>query len=135
AVVVSGVTVAGDEAKITVEDLPDTHGVAWRVFAAREYVSIVVDMIVQNQAWDGTTDLTFTVPAVDQRRTIDTLRHAVRELVGGHREPRTCAPTASGSRTTTTSARCRWSVSACARTPASPSGCSRSSRRRASTSS
>ena len=82
AVVVSGVTVAGDEAKITVEDLPDTHGVAWRVFAPLADASVVVDMIVQNQAWDGTTDLTFTVPAGDKRRTIDTLRQAVPDLVG-----------------------------------------------------
>jgi len=82
AVVVSGVTVAKDEAKITVEDLPDTHGVAWRVFASLADASIVVDMIVQNQAWDGTTDLTFTVPAVDKKRTIDILRAAVPDLVG-----------------------------------------------------
>ena len=86
AVVVSGVTVSRDEAKITVEDLPDTHGVAWRVFAPLADASIVVDMIVQNQAWDGTTDLTFTVPAVDQRRTIDTLRQAVPDLVGADGE-------------------------------------------------
>jgi aspartate kinase len=82
AVVVSGVTVAKDEAKITVEDLPDTHGVAWRVFAPLADASIVVDMIVQNQAWDGTTDMTFTVPAVDKKRTIDILRQAVPDLVG-----------------------------------------------------
>jgi aspartate kinase len=82
AVVVSGVTVAKDEAKITVEDLPDTHGVAWRVFAPLADANIVVDMIVQNQAWDGTTDLTFTVPAGDKKRTIETLRTAVPELVG-----------------------------------------------------
>jgi aspartate kinase len=82
AVVVSGVTVAKDEAKITVEDLPDTHGVAWRVFAPLADANIVVDMIVQNQAWDGTTDLTFTVPAGDKKRTIETLRQAVPDLVG-----------------------------------------------------
>jgi len=82
AVVVSGVTVAKDEAKITVEDLPDTHGVAWRVFAPLADASIVVDMIVQNQAWDGTTDMTFTVPAVDKKRTLDILRTTVPELVG-----------------------------------------------------
>jgi aspartate kinase len=82
AVVVSGVTAARDEAKITVEDLPDTSGVAWRVFAPLADASIVVDMIVQNQAWDGTTDLTFTVPTVDRKRTIEILRQAVPELVG-----------------------------------------------------
>src|SRR5678815_4468645 len=39
-------------------------------------------MIVQNQAWDGTTDMTFTVPAVDKKRTLDILRTTVPELVG-----------------------------------------------------
>lgn len=81
-VVVSGVTLARDEAKITVEDLPDIAGVAGRLFAPLADAGISVDMIVQNQAWDGTTDLTFTLPAGDQRRATEILRGAVPELVG-----------------------------------------------------
>ena len=81
-VVVSGVTVAKDEAKITCEDLPDTSGVAGRLFASLADANISVDMIVQNQAYDGTTDLTFTVPKGDRKRTIDLLREKVPELVG-----------------------------------------------------
>jgi aspartate kinase len=86
AVVVSGVTVAKDEAKIIVDDLPDTPGVAWRVFAPLADANIVVDMIVQNQAWDGTTDLTFTVPAIDKKRALDTLRAAIPDIVGANGE-------------------------------------------------
>jgi aspartate kinase len=82
AIAVSGVTVARDEAKITVEDLPDTHGVAWRIFAALADAGVVVDMIVQNQAYDGTTDITFTVPALDRKRAIETLTSKVPDLVG-----------------------------------------------------
>jgi aspartate kinase len=52
------------------------------VFAPRADAGIVVDMIVQNQAWDGTTDMTFTVPAVDRKRVVDILRQTVPELVG-----------------------------------------------------
>src|SRR5687768_772871 len=77
AVVVSGVTVAKDEAKVTVEDLPDTAGVAARVFAPLAASGIVVDMIVQNQAYDGTTDLTFTVPQGDRKRAVEILRKEV----------------------------------------------------------
>jgi aspartate kinase len=82
AIAVSGVTVARDEAKITLEDLPDTHGIAWRIFAALADANIVVDMIVQNQAYDGTTDLTFTVPALDHKRALETLIAKVPDLVG-----------------------------------------------------
>jgi aspartate kinase len=82
-VVVSGVTVAKDEAKITCEDLPDTSGVAAKLFAPLADANISVDMIVQNQAYDGTTDLTFTVPRGDTKRAIETLKSKVPELVGG----------------------------------------------------
>jgi aspartate kinase len=81
-VVVSGVTVAKDEAKITCEDLPDTSGVAGRLFAPLADANISVDMIVQNQAYDGTTDLTFTVPRIDRKRTVEILRDKVPDLVG-----------------------------------------------------
>jgi aspartate kinase len=81
-VVVSGVTLARDEAKITVEDLPDTSGVAGRLFAPLADANISVDMIVQNQGYDGTTDLTFTVPKGDRKRAVDILKDKVPELVG-----------------------------------------------------
>jgi aspartate kinase len=81
-VVVSGVTVAKDEAKITVEDLPDTSGVAATLFAPLADADISVDMIVQNQAYDGTTDLTFTVPRGDRKRAVDILKEKVPDLVG-----------------------------------------------------
>jgi aspartate kinase len=81
-VVVAGVTVAKDEAKITCEDLPDTTGVAAKLFAPLADANISVDMIVQNQAYDGTTDLTFTVPRGDRKRTIEILKEKVPDLVG-----------------------------------------------------
>jgi aspartate kinase len=86
-VVVSGVTVVRDEAKVTVEDLPDTAGVAARVFAPLAAHNIIVDMIVQNQAYDGTTDLTFTVPQGDRKRAVDILRKEVPDLVGASADP------------------------------------------------
>jgi aspartate kinase len=85
-VVVSGVTVAKDEAKITCEDLPDTSGVAGRLFAPLADANISVDMIVQNQAYDGTTDLTFTVPKGDRKRTVEILKEKVPDLVGKEAE-------------------------------------------------
>ena len=81
-VVVSGVTASRDEAKITLEDLPDTPGIAARVFAPLADANISVDMIVQNQAYDGTTDLTFTVPKLDRKRSIEILKDKVPDIVG-----------------------------------------------------
>ena len=81
-VVVSGVTASKDEAKITLEDLPDSPGIAARVFAPLAEANISVDMIVQNQAYDGTTDLTFTVPKGDRKRSVALLAEKVPDLVG-----------------------------------------------------
>jgi len=81
-VVVSGVTASKDEAKITLEDLPDSPGIAARVFAPLAEANISVDMIVQNQAYDGTTDLTFTVPKGDRKRSVALLTEKVPDLVG-----------------------------------------------------
>jgi aspartate kinase len=85
-VVVSGVTASRDESKITCEDLPDTPGIAARMFAPLADANISVDMIVQNQAYDGTTDLTFTVPKADRKRSIELLAAKVPDLVGTHGE-------------------------------------------------
>ncbi|HTJ43698.1 MAG TPA: aspartate kinase [Kofleriaceae bacterium] len=85
-VVVSGVTIARDEAKVTIEDLPDQPGVAAKLFAPLAAGGVVVDMILQNQAWDGTTDMTFTVPQGDRKRAIEILRKEVPDLVGAEGE-------------------------------------------------
>jgi aspartate kinase len=61
--IVSGVTLAKAEAKITLREVKDKPGVAAAIFGALADESIVVDMIVQNVSEDGsTTDITFTVP-------------------------------------------------------------------------
>ncbi len=72
-VMVSGVTVVRDEAKVTVRNVPDTPGVAWRLFAPLSDAGIVVDMIIQNISSDGHTDMTFTVPRGERKRTVELL--------------------------------------------------------------
>ncbi|CAN5289265.1 aspartate kinase [soil metagenome] len=85
-VVVSGVTASRDEAKITLEDLPDLPGIAARMFAPLADENVSVDMIVQNQAYDGTTDLTFTVPKGDRKRSVQLLTDKVPDIVGAKGE-------------------------------------------------
>jgi len=52
-------------AKITFTSVPDRPGVASQVFSALAKENVVVDMIIQNSSAEGTTDLTFTIPAAD----------------------------------------------------------------------
>ncbi|HVX71947.1 MAG TPA: aspartate kinase, partial [Devosia sp.] len=69
--IVSGVTLAKAEAKITLRDVKDKPGVAAAVFGALADESIVVDMIVQNISDDGSvTDITFTVPDSEYDKSV-----------------------------------------------------------------
>ena len=58
---VSGIAFNRDEARLVVRGVPDTPGVAYKVIGPVSDANIEVDVIVQNVAADGTTDLTFTV--------------------------------------------------------------------------
>jgi len=75
--IVSGVTLAKAEAKITLRDVKDNPGVAAAIFGTLADQGIIVDMIVQNIADDGaTTDITFTVPDSEYDKAIKTLKDA-----------------------------------------------------------
>jgi aspartate kinase len=75
--IVSGVTLAKAEAKITLRDVKDKPGVAAAIFGALADESIVVDMIVQNVSEDGsTTDITFTVPDSEYDKAVRALEAA-----------------------------------------------------------
>ena len=78
--VVSGVTCNANEAKIRVRNVPDQPGIAVRLFTPLGEAGIVVDMIVQNFANDGTTDMTFTVPRADYRRALEIAENVGAEL-------------------------------------------------------
>lgn len=73
-VLVSGVTYDRDEAKITLLRVPDRPGLAAQVFGPIADAHIVVDMIIQNAAEDGTTDLTFTVPKADYKKAMSLVK-------------------------------------------------------------
>jgi aspartate kinase len=64
-VVISGVTLNKNEAKITVCDVTDMPGIAARIFKEISKSGINVDTIVQNVSHKGYTDLSFTVPSSD----------------------------------------------------------------------
>jgi aspartate kinase len=64
-----------------VRRVPDKPGIAAAIFVPLAEHHINVDMIVQNVAEDGTTDMTFTVGKADLPRAIAALE-AVRAQIG-----------------------------------------------------
>jgi len=79
-VVVRGVSLDKNQAKITLLAVPDQPGVAAKIFKSLAEVAISVDMIVQNishGAGKPATDLSFTIEKADllkARKTIDKLQ-------------------------------------------------------------
>ncbi len=79
--VVSGVTLDKDQARITLKKVPDQPGVAAKIFTPIAEAGIVVDMIIQNMRPGGKTDLTFTIPRADYTRTME-IERKVAERIG-----------------------------------------------------
>lgn len=77
---ISGVAIETDEAKVTLDDVPDRPGMAATVFRAVADEGINVDMIVQNISHDAKTDLSFTVPTADLSRLKGVVERLVEEI-------------------------------------------------------
>ena len=78
--VVSGVTVDKNQARITLRKVPDQPGVAAKIFTPITEADIVVDMIIQNTRSGGETDLTFTVPTGDYSRAMEIEKRIAEEI-------------------------------------------------------
>src|SRR5487761_1926390 len=79
--VVTGIAFARDEAQITLRRVSDEPGVAAAIFMPLAEANINVDMIIQVVSDDTTTtDLTFTVPAIDFERAKGVLEKARGEI-------------------------------------------------------
>jgi len=64
-IVVRGVAADTEQAKVTLQRVPDCPGVAARIFQAVAGANVNVDMIVQNVSEAGFADISFTIPLVD----------------------------------------------------------------------
>jgi len=80
--VVSGIAYSRDEAKMTLLAVPDKPGVAYSILGPVAAANIDVDMIVQNQSVDGTTDFSFTVHRNEYQHTLALLTNEVGPAVG-----------------------------------------------------
>jgi aspartate kinase len=77
---ISGIAFNRDEAKLTIQGVPDQPGVAYRILGPIGDANIEVDMIVQNIGADATTDFTFTVHRNDYDKALKILEGTAREL-------------------------------------------------------
>jgi aspartate kinase len=68
---VSGVTYNKNEATITISRVPDKPGIASKIFMPISDAGLVVDMIIQNTRAGELTDMTFTVPRTEFKRTME----------------------------------------------------------------
>jgi aspartate kinase len=79
-ILVSAVTYNKNEARITITKVPDKPGTALKIFTPISEAGVVVDMIIQNTSAEGLTDLTFTVPKVDFKKTMVILKKVAKEI-------------------------------------------------------
>ncbi|MEA2498585.1 MAG: aspartate kinase [Actinomycetota bacterium] len=79
--IISAVAHDASEAKITVLGVPDTPGIAARIFRPLADEGVNIDMIVQNASDDGRTDVFFTLPKDDLRRAQSVLER-IKESIG-----------------------------------------------------
>ena len=82
-VVVKGVTLAKNEAKITICDVPDKPGLAAKIFSSISHEGVNVDMIVQNTSRNRITDISFTVPKLALKKAVRVTRKISKKLHAG----------------------------------------------------
>jgi aspartate kinase len=78
--IISGVTHDTSEAKVTIVGVPDSPGVAARIFRALADAAVNIDMIVQNVSASGLTDISFTLPKSDLAAAEPILRSACADV-------------------------------------------------------
>lgn len=75
--IISGIAFNRDEAKIRILGVADKPGIAYKILGPIADAKIDVDMIIQNQGADGTTDFTFTVHKNEMNKALELLKSEV----------------------------------------------------------
>ncbi len=78
---ISGIAYSPDEAKITIQGLPDKPGIAAEIFGRLADNHVHVDMIVQSASTDTKkTDITFSIGRADLQKAVDTIEKSKDQL-------------------------------------------------------
>ena len=78
AVLVSGIVLDKNQARVTLRGVADRPGIAADIFTKLAEENINVDMIIQNMGTDGSTNLGFTVPQSEHenaKKVMDSFDH------------------------------------------------------------
>ncbi len=79
--VISGIAFNRDEAKITIQGVPDRPGIAYQILGPVGDANIDVDMIIQNASVNGLTDFSFTVHRNEYTKALDVLNAKVKSAI------------------------------------------------------
>lgn len=82
-VLISGVTLNKNEAKITICNVPDKPGVAAKIFKELSENGVNVDMIVQNVSHTRSTDISFTVGKAEVHKTLKITKRVAKNISAG----------------------------------------------------
>lgn len=77
---IAGIAFNRDEAKLTIEGVPDFPGVAYKILSPIGEANVDVDVIVQNISHDNTTDFTFTVSRTELVRAQEILEQVAKDI-------------------------------------------------------
>jgi aspartate kinase len=80
--VISGIAFNRDEAKISLLRVADKPGIAFSILGPVAEANIDVDMIIQNQGINGTTDFSFTVHRNEYQKTMDVINNKIKPSLG-----------------------------------------------------
>jgi len=82
-VVVRGISIERNQAKVTISHVPDTPGTASRIFTALADAQVIIDVIVQNVSQSGTTDISFTMNAEELEKLGSLIDTVAAEIKAG----------------------------------------------------
>ena len=79
--VISGIAFNRDEAKITIQGVPDRPGIAYQILGPVGDANIDVDRIIQNASVNGLTDFSFTVHRNEYVKALEVLNTKVKDAI------------------------------------------------------
>ena len=82
-VVIRGVSIERNQAKVTIEGVPDKTGTAAKIFNALAAANVVVDVIVQTAPHEGMTDISFTTNKDELKKAEPVLKAVADEIGAG----------------------------------------------------
>lgn len=74
---IRGVTRDNNTARISIVEIPDVPGIAFKIFSVLAAKDINVDIILQSIGRDNTKDISFTIPKTQKQEALDALQDVV----------------------------------------------------------